>query len=163
MWMYNLELYHHGIKGQRWGIRRFQNRDGSLTSQGKKRYRDDEGNLTPEGKAHKEERERKITLSSGGLRKSSEIARESSNIARKAERLHSDKQRKKMDVSKMSDQELRERVNRLNLERNYKNLMAEEKQAGKIYVSDVLEVAGNVLTIGASAATIAYTVSKMRK
>ena len=25
------ELYHHGIKGQRWGIRRFQNEDGSLT------------------------------------------------------------------------------------------------------------------------------------
>ena len=29
---------HYGIKGQRWGIRRFQNEDGSLTSQGKKRY-----------------------------------------------------------------------------------------------------------------------------
>lgn len=35
--MYN-ELYHHGIKGQKWGIRRFQNPDGSLTSAGKKRY-----------------------------------------------------------------------------------------------------------------------------
>lgn len=32
------ELYHHGIKGQKWGIRRFQNSDGSLTSAGKKRY-----------------------------------------------------------------------------------------------------------------------------
>ena len=30
-------LAHHGIKGQRWGIRRFQNKDGSLTSAGKKR------------------------------------------------------------------------------------------------------------------------------
>lgn len=30
------EIYHHGIKGQRWGIRRFQNRDGSLTSKGQK-------------------------------------------------------------------------------------------------------------------------------
>lgn len=34
----NDELYHHGIKGQKWGIRRFQNPDGSLTSAGKKRY-----------------------------------------------------------------------------------------------------------------------------
>lgn len=33
------ELYHHGIKGQRWGIRRFQNEDGSLTSAGRKRYK----------------------------------------------------------------------------------------------------------------------------
>jgi len=32
------ELYHHGIKGQRWGIRRFQNEDGSLTAEGKQRY-----------------------------------------------------------------------------------------------------------------------------
>lgn len=31
------ELYHHGILGQRWGIRRFQNKDGSLTEAGKKR------------------------------------------------------------------------------------------------------------------------------
>ena len=30
-------LIHHGIKGQKWGIRRFQNKDGSLTSAGKKR------------------------------------------------------------------------------------------------------------------------------
>lgn len=33
------ELYHHGIKGQRWGIRRFQNEDGSLMSAGRKRYK----------------------------------------------------------------------------------------------------------------------------
>lgn len=31
-------LYHHGILGQKWGIRRFQNADGSRTSVGKKRY-----------------------------------------------------------------------------------------------------------------------------
>lgn len=32
------ELYHHGIKGQKWGVRRFQNEDGSLTAKGEKRY-----------------------------------------------------------------------------------------------------------------------------
>lgn len=35
----NTELYHHGIKGQKWGVRRFQNEDGSLTSKGKKRQK----------------------------------------------------------------------------------------------------------------------------
>ena len=34
------ELQHHGIKGQKWGVRRYQNEDGSLTNAGKKRYDD---------------------------------------------------------------------------------------------------------------------------
>lgn len=42
MWQYNntpsSELYHWGIKGQKWGVRRFQNEDGSLTPEGKRRY-----------------------------------------------------------------------------------------------------------------------------
>lgn len=33
-----MELYHHGVKGQRWGVRRYQYTDGSLTPAGKKRY-----------------------------------------------------------------------------------------------------------------------------
>lgn len=36
--MSHAELYHHGIRGQKWGVRRFQNRDGSLTPEGRKRY-----------------------------------------------------------------------------------------------------------------------------
>lgn len=35
---YSSELYHHGIKGQKWGVRRFQNSDGTLTAAGKARY-----------------------------------------------------------------------------------------------------------------------------
>ena len=38
---YSNELYHHGIKGQKWGVRRFQNKDGSLTNAGRKRYDDE--------------------------------------------------------------------------------------------------------------------------
>ena len=35
---YGSSLYHYGIKGQKWGIRRYQNKDGSLTEAGHKRY-----------------------------------------------------------------------------------------------------------------------------
>lgn len=38
----NSELYHHGIKGMHWGVRRFQNPDGTLTAAGKRRERRDQ-------------------------------------------------------------------------------------------------------------------------
>ena len=43
MWYYRHsgEMYHHGIKGMKWGVRRFENKDGTLTPAGKKRYADD--------------------------------------------------------------------------------------------------------------------------
>lgn len=51
MWTYNYvypsnELYHHGIKGQRWGVRRYQYTDGSLTPAGKKRYQNGSEKVT---------------------------------------------------------------------------------------------------------------------
>lgn len=50
-------LYHHGIKGQKWGRRRFQNEDGSLTPAGKERYDDDGDNKRVESP---EERKKRI-------------------------------------------------------------------------------------------------------
>ena len=43
-------LQHHGIKGQKWGIRRYQNPDGTLTEEGKQRYLNPDGTLTKEAR-----------------------------------------------------------------------------------------------------------------
>lgn len=53
------ELYHHGIKGQKWGVRRFRNEDGTLTEAGKRKYYDKDGKLNKAGiKYNKKQREK---------------------------------------------------------------------------------------------------------
>ena len=46
------DLYHWGIKGMRWGVRRYQNADGSLTAAGRKRYTNSDGSLNEKGKKY---------------------------------------------------------------------------------------------------------------
>lgn len=54
----NGELYHHGIKGQKWYVRRFQNEDNTWTEAGKRRYND--GHSGSGGKFTSEKKHKKI-------------------------------------------------------------------------------------------------------
>lgn len=115
---YSDELYHHGIKGQRWGIRRYQNEDGSLTTAGKLRYG-----------------AQKVTeaLSKGLKRVGSHIG---DNFKAKHKWM-------------MSDEELQERIKRIEMEKRYKDLLRDSKPSigrGKKVVGDILE--NGVKTIG---------------
>lgn len=57
--IYDQELYHYGVKGMKWGIRRYQNKDGTLTSKGKKRYEKSNDNSNDEDEI-KNNKSRKI-------------------------------------------------------------------------------------------------------
>lgn len=91
------ELYHHGIMGQKWGIRRFQNSDGSLTEAGRRRYlkqsyKQDKKNI---------EKARRETIQSGYNERRSMI--EAKKAVEKAEKIRKrrdlkDKERNEVDM-----------------------------------------------------------------
>lgn len=61
-------IYHHGIKGMKWGVRRYQNEDGSLTPAGKKRYAEDAEDADSEVKeSRKQDVKNRRTLSDSEL------------------------------------------------------------------------------------------------
>lgn len=165
------DLYHHGIKGQKWGVRRFQNENGSLTAAGKSRYRDTKGNLTSEGKAA----DRSLGVKKSTATDVSKGTQTVTNITKANTRLidFSENKRRQsiedsIDTSKLTNKEMQDAITRLNLERSYKSLMTdqimrENVNVGKTYARDIFEVAGDVLVIGASAASIAATIYSIKK
>ena len=59
-------LSHHGILGMKWGVRRFQNKDGSLTAAGKTRYSSDEDDgVTKIRRDRRTARKKKVTEGNG--------------------------------------------------------------------------------------------------
>lgn len=99
--MENNYLTHHGVKGQKWGVRRYQNPDGSLTAAGKKKYLNDDGALNAKGRKQ---------LGSDGHKSHEHYTRARSK-----------------KIADMSDSELRETINRLQMESQYKSLTAKPK------------------------------------
>lgn len=62
------ELYHWGIKGMKWGVRRYQNKDGTLTPAGKKRYAEDGQEQQAQNSSSKTRRQSISDLSDDELR-----------------------------------------------------------------------------------------------
>lgn len=156
------ELYHHGIKGMKWGIRRFQNKDGTLTEEGKKRQEE----MNPvnqfnesRNKYYQSKKQDNDTFTS--------IGREGLNIGREGlkvyDRFASRKQAPPVDLSSMTDQELQQKINRLNLEQNYRRLTAtNEVSKGRQFAEDVLTVGGSALAVTSSALAIALSIKQLR-
>ena len=164
------ELYHHGTKGMKWGVRRYQNKDGTLTPAGKKRYDRD----ISENNAKK--KENRIIIDGPDARRwvREDISRSknavdtTSKTVKDMGRFVDDykPKREKLDLSKMSDKELRDRINRANMERQYNELFAPYNKPklarGKEKTMKVLETAGTVLAVGSSALGIALAIKELK-
>lgn len=112
------ELYHHGVKGMKWGVRK---------------------------KVAKE-----VSEASRGL----------SGIANTASQTSKMSKAKRREVSAMSDQELRERINRLNMEQQYANLSPSRISVGASHAKSALEVIGSIATTAAAVAGIYAILAK---
>lgn len=161
---YNDQIWHWGVKGMKWGVRRYQNADGSLTGAGKKRY-DRDVAANKKKKDNKlpadvlKDRERAKSVADAGNQMTGNLK----TLSDKSMKIQS-RRTEKMDLSKMTDQEMRERINRAMLEKQYDDMFNPKKvYSGREAVSDTLEVAGSVLAITSSALSIALAIQKLRE
>lgn len=157
-------IYHFGIKGMKWGVRRYENPDGTLTELGKARYGSKAKN-DPANKGYYRDVEasqdaQQLSRAAKGGSQSTSAA---SNIARRSIERERARAKSRIDLSSMSDEEIRRRVNRMNLERQYKDLMTSDVGAGKAAVRDFLDTVGDVITIAGGIAVIASSAYMIRK
>lgn len=177
------ELYHYGVPKMRWGIRRYQNKDGSLTDAGKRRYGSKENFESIQRAAYsvkKAKIESKAKIKRSKIESRSELkrakieAKNNSKIEKYRKKETKDinnTSSKEKSMSKMSDDELRNETTRYKLESDYikeknnrESLEPKKVSKGKSFVNHVgSKVISPALTEGGKRALQNLTQAKLQE
>lgn len=201
------ELLHYGVLGMHWGVRRYQDYDGTRLKGGKTVVKDSlpsrMRNTVAGGQGGKATGNARLAATAGGAKGGAEgksdekksgwldptiphgkgkpntspaqevakgvrdTARGSKDLvdlAEKHDKSMNDQQKKQAQKAKqMSDQELRDHINRIKMEREYVSLTSKETETGYDKAREVLDVVGDVASVALTLIGIAVAVKKLKQ
>lgn len=159
--------------GRAFSKRKYQNPDGTLTQAGEERFAAEKRKNALKKKDSRVQDEENLRDPDKWIQDDVEAMKDTSESAEKlvrtigdvSEKLAPKPKQRRFDLSSMTDDELRKRINRMQMEEQYTRLVNEREPSpvsrGRQFLSNALSIAGSTLAVSTSALTLALAIKKL--